>query len=78
MPLQFAWQDLRTDIFNSTQVMDIIEARPTCLGYVFSKIQATVEYYTQNFWLMQIDLCLELELGMGNYLRISLAEVWYQ
>ena len=26
---------------------------------------------------MQLDLCLDLELSMGNYLRISLAEVWY-
>ena len=31
---------------NSTQVMDMIEACPTCLGYVFSEIQATVKYYT--------------------------------
>ena len=27
----------------------MIEACPTCLGYVFSEIQATVEYYTNIF-----------------------------
>ena len=45
----------------------MIEACPTCLGYVFSEIQATVEYY--YVWLMQMDLCLDLELSMGNYLK---------
>ena len=30
----------------------------------------------QDCWLMQLDLCLDLELSMGNYLRI-LVEVWY-
>ena len=29
----------------------------------------------QDFWLMQMDLCLDLELSMENYLRIFLAEV---
>ena len=28
----------------------------------------------QDFWLMQMDLCLEL--GMGNYLGFFLVEVW--
>ena len=46
----------------------------TCLGYVFSEIQATVELH-QGFWLIQIDLCLDLELRMGNYLRIVLVEL---
>ena len=32
----------------------------------------------QDFWLMQMDLCLDLELSMGNYLRFFLAEVWSQ
>ena len=31
------------------QVKDMIEACPTCLGYVFSQMQATVGYYTQDF-----------------------------
>ena len=26
----------------------------------------------QDFWLMQIDLCLDLEVSMGNYLRFFL------
>ena len=45
---------------NSTQITDMIEVCPTCLGYMFPEIQA--------FWLMQMDLCLDLELSMGNYL----------
>ena len=56
----------------------MIEACPTCFRYVFSEIQATVEYYTKIFWLMQIDLCLHLELSMEIYLRIFLAEIWSQ
>ena len=32
----------------------------------------------QDFWLMQMDLCLGLELSMGNYLRFFIAEVWSQ
>ena len=58
----------------------MIEACPTCLGYMFSKIQATAvcRILHQHFWLIQMDLCLDLELGMGNYLRIFLAEVWSQ
>ena len=47
VPLQFAWQG---QIFpNSTQDTDMVEACPTCLGYVFSEIQATVKYYTKIF-----------------------------
>ena len=46
MPLQFAWQDLRTDFkFDASQGYDTVEACPTCLGYVFSEIQDAVEYY---------------------------------
>ena len=30
----------------------------------------------QHFWLMQMDLCLDLELSMTNFIRIFLAEVW--
>ena len=46
----------------------MIKACPTCVGYVFSEIQATVKYYTK-------DLCLDLELSMKNYARIFLREV---
>ena len=55
----------------------MIEACPTCLGYVFSEIQATVKYIHQDFdfGLMQMDLCLDLELSMENYVRFSLAEI---
>ena len=56
----------------------MIEACPTCLGYVFSEIQAPVKYYTQDFWLMQMDLRLDPELSMGNYAKKFLAEVWSQ
>ena len=56
----------------------MIEAGPTCLGYVFSEMRATVEYCTHIFWQMQMELYLALELGLGNYLRIFLAEVWCQ
>ena len=43
----------------------MIEACPTCLGYVFSEIQATVEYNNQAFWLIKIDL----KLSIGKYLK---------
>ena len=56
----------------------MIEACPTCLRYVYLAIQATVEYYTQYFWLMQMDLCLDLELSMENYLRTFIPELWFQ
>ena len=50
-------------------------ACPTCLGYVFSEMQATYcRILHQDFWLMQMDLCLDLELSMGNYLRFFLLE----
>ena len=66
----------------------MIEACPTCLGYtvyvyVFFDIylfinQGYCRILHQDFWLMQMDLCLDLELSMGNYLRFFLAEVWSQ
>ena len=31
----------------------------------------------RSFWLMQMDLCFDPELSMGNYLRIVLVEVIY-
>ena len=81
MPLQFAWQDLRTDFFEFDAGYGYDRIMPYMFGiylYVFSVIQATVEYYTNIFGLMQTDWCLALELTMGNYLRIFLAEVWYK
>ena len=33
----------------------MIEACPTCLGYVFWEIQATVEYYTKIFTVAYVD-----------------------
>ena len=36
------------------------------LGHDFLEIQATVEYHIE----MQMDLCLDLELSMGNYLKM--------
>ena len=54
----------------------MIEACATCLGYVFSEIQATVKYYTKIFGrVMQMDLCPDPELSMRNYARFFLAEV---
>ena len=32
----------------------------------------------QDFQLMQMDLSLDLELGMGNNFKLILAEVWSQ
>ena len=32
----------------------------------------------QDFWMMQMDLCIDLELSMGNYLGIFIAELWPQ
>ena len=46
-------------------------------GICVSEIQANVKYHT-DFWLMQMDLCPDLKLSMGNYSRIFVAEVWSQ
>ena len=59
----------------------MIEAYPTCLGYVFFEIclignPGYCRILHQDFCLMQMDLCLDLELSMGNYLLMFLAEVW--
>ena len=54
----------------------MIEACPTCLGYVFFfkyiffRNPGYCRILHRDFWLMQMDLCLDLKLGMGNYLRI--------
>ena len=60
----------------------MIEACPTCLGYtvyVFFEIclfgnPGYCRILQQDFWLMQMHLCLDLKLSMGNYLRSFLAE----
>ena len=36
----------------------------------YCRIEAIVPH--QDFWLLQIDLCPDLKLSMGNYLRIIL------
>ena len=61
----------------------MIEACPTCLGYVLFSIclfgnSGYCRILHQDLSLMQVDLCLDLELSMGNYLIIFLAEVWSQ
>ena len=56
----------------------MIDPCPTCLGFIFFRKFKLLLKTTPRFWLMQMDLCLDLELSMGNYLRICLAEVWSQ
>ena len=48
----------------------MIEACPTCFAYAFSEIQATIEEY--YFWLLQMDLCLGLELKKKKYTRVGM------
>ena len=78
MPLQFAWEDLKTNFSEVDAGQGYDKSMPYICVQQFFEIQANVEYYTQDFWLMQMDLCLDLELSMQNYLRIFLAEVWSQ
>ena len=53
----------------------MIEACPTCLGYVFSEIQATVEYYTKLLKL-KLGLCcyksdmLKYKLAVLNFIFV--------
>ena len=94
MQLRFPWQDLRIDFFEFDAnhgydrlrfiylllqciIIDMIEACPTCLGYVFGN-SSYCRILHQDFCLMQMDLYPDLEVSMGNYLRIFLAEVWSQ
>ena len=61
----------------------MIEACHTRLIYGFFEIcllgnPGYCRILHQGFWLMQMDLCLDLELSMRNYLGIFLAEVWFQ
>ena len=64
----------------STQVMDMIEACHTCVGYVFFEIflfgnPGCCRILYQEFWLIQMDLRHDLELSIGNYFKKILAEV---
>ena len=45
------------------------------LDMCFRKIKL-LSSTTPRVLLMQMDLSIDLELSMGNYLRIFLAEVW--
>ena len=67
MLLLFSWQDLRTYISE----FDAGHGYDRSMPYIFE----ICRILHQDFWLMQMDLCLDLELGMGNYLTISFAEV---
>ena len=62
----------------------MIEACPTCLGYTvclfcdMSFRKSRLLSNTTPRFLMQMDLCLDLELRMRNYLRFFLDEVLSQ
>ena len=75
VPLQFAWQALRTDFFK----FDVNHGCDRSMPYLFVIYVFGNSSYCrilhQDFWLMQMDLCLELELSMINYLGFFLAEV---
>ena len=78
MPLQFAWQDLRTDFFEFDAGHGYDRSMPYMFGiWVFTN-SGYWQILHQDFWLMQMDLCLDLDLSIGNYARIFLAEVWSQ
>ena len=49
----------------------MIEPCPTCLGYVFSEIQATVEYYRKT-----VGLCRWICVLTYNYAWKSIQEVF--
>ena len=61
----------------------MIEACPTCLGLLYMSFFEICIFgnpgycgiLPQDFWLMQMDLCPDLELGMGKYLRFFLAQL---
>ena len=55
----------------------MLETGPTCLGCVFGN-SCYCQILHQDLWLMQMDLCLDLELSMGNYANFFPAEVCSQ
>ena len=83
MPLQLAWKDLRTDFFE----FDVGHGYDRSMPYMFRIFFFEICFFfgnpgycgiLQDFQLMQMDVCLDLDLSMGNYLRIFLTEVWSQ
>ena len=78
MPPQFAWQDLRTDFFEFDAGHGYDRSMPYMFGICVFENSTYCQILHQDFWLMQMDLFLDLELSMGNYLRIVLAEAWSQ
>ena len=70
VPLQFAWQESRTDLSEF-----MIEACPTCLGYVFFLGNLG---YCQGFWLTQIGFVSWPRIGHGKIFRICSLEVLTQ
>ena len=67
MLLQFAWQDLRTDLFEFDASHGFDRIIPYMFEYVFFGNSGYCRIIHQDCWLMQMDLCLDLELSMGNY-----------
>ena len=76
MPLQFAWEDLRTEFFEFDAGHGYDRSMPYMFGIcLFFEIfffgnPGYCRILHRYFWLMQMDLCLDLELGMWNYLRM--------
>ena len=62
MPLQFLWLELGTDFFEFDAGRRYDRSYPACLGYVFSQIQATVQYYAKVFLVDADRFVFDLQL----------------
>ena len=77
MPVQFVWQDLKTDFSE----FDACHGYDRSMSHMFGICVLGNSGYCQilhhDFWLVQIALCLDLELSVGNYVRIFPADGGY-
>ena len=69
MPLQFAWQDITADFseFDAGQGYD--RNMPYMCGICVFLSSGYCRILHQDVWPIEMDLCLDLELGTGNYVR---------
>ena len=86
VPLQFAWKDLRQLFSNSTQVTDMIEVCPTCLGSTVHVFFLDMSFRKSGLLSNTKPRCLADADGFVSWpgikheelFRIFLAEVWSQ
>ena len=77
-PRKPPWQDLRTDFFEFDAHHGYDKSMPYMFGICVFENSSYCRVLQQDFWLMQMDFCLDLELSIGNYLRIFVGEVLSQ